>query len=387
MWYFDKLQRAYPKMDQKLVGELLRLTDTDFLNNATLPKRDNLQPNPLYEIGKHLRDKCLSEFENKFLNNPVKVFIHLPPASISPAGNSLFFNMGESFKHLGLSVCYFWDSLSELKFEKSKTNLILTSFDEIYRTKIDWKWISELQKQIKLHVGSTCPINQNSLQEISRDLELWLDSDSRFFYSFFNEKFVGDTAIGKYALSRNKKIYSMEFGANPLYHFPNKYINHLADYIFLGSANYDKIERYYQYFLNVFKQFKGIVAGPGWDWISNYEIRPDRDRFMYSKAKVGINLHIDMQIAYPSELNERTYILAACGIPQVVDKPLLIDSHFDKGIHIADGPVEYFDSIKNVLENYDEALQEAEHAMRQVFEKHTTFLRAENFFRNISNQF
>src|SRR5882724_7721333 len=84
MWYFDKLQRSYPKRDQKLVKELLSLTDSNLLTNSFLSRKNNLQLNPLYEAGKKLRDACLAEYENKFLRSPYNVFIHLPPLTVSP---------------------------------------------------------------------------------------------------------------------------------------------------------------------------------------------------------------------------------------------------------------------------------------------------------------
>ncbi len=377
MWYFDKLQRSYPKRDQKLTRELLNL-------NSLSSGEDQPQLNPLYEVGKNLRDNCLAEYKDKFLNSPYEVLIHLPPTSISPGGNSLFHNMGESFKHLGIAVRYFWDNLPEIKFDNSKVYLVLTSFNEVYRKRMDWELISKLENKNKLYIGSTFPFHHHSIADIPSDLQVWLKADNRFLYSFYNEKFVMDSVIGKYALSENRRIYSIEFGANPLYHFPDKYINHCTDYIFLGSANHDKIGRYYQYFHNAFKQFKGVVAGPGWDWITDYEIKPGRDRFLYSKAKVAINLHIDMQISNPCELNERTYILAACGIPQVVDRPLLLDSYFVKVGHVANNPEEYINSIEHVLKNYDEAIQCAENAMIEVFEKHTTFSRIDKLLKNIA---
>jgi len=91
-------------------------------------------------------------------------------------------------------------------------------------------------------------------------------------------------------------------------------------------------------------------------------------------------LHIDDSIDWASELNERTYILAACGVPQLIDNAKLLDGRFSKqAIFKAKNPHVYANMFEYMLNNKDECQKRAIKAMEEVFDKHTTFHRAEGF--------
>ena len=103
-------------------------------------------------------------------------------------------------------------------------------------------------------------------------------------------------------------------------------------------------------------------------------------KFLYARGKIGINLHIDDSIAWASELNERTYILAACGIPQLVDNAKLLPKRFcDTSLFCAQNPKEYIELFEYMLHNPEECQKRALLALDEVYAKHTTFHRAEDF--------
>ena len=114
----------------------------------------------------------------------------------------------------------------------------------------------------------------------------------------------------------------------------------------------------------------------------------DKDRYLYARAKVGLNLHLEEQLDWANELNERTYILAACGVPQLLDDPALLPSRFDKnGLFIADSPAEYTELFEYILNHPDKAKQKTLLAQREVFEKHTWFHRAEKLVSDLSKNY
>jgi hypothetical protein len=65
--------------------------------------------------------------------------------------------------------------------------------------------------------------------------------------------------------------------------------------------------------------------------VQNFTFNTDRDRYLYSRPRVGINLHIKNQAGNASELNKRIYMLAACGVPQLIDNAMLLTSRFSPG--------------------------------------------------------
>ncbi len=122
-----------------------------------------------------------------------------------------------------------------------------------------------------------------------------------------------------------------------------------------------------------------MIDGPGWAGVKQWA-PPPTHRFLYARAKVGINLHIQDSLDWPSELNERTYILAACGVPQLVDDAKLLSQRFsDDSMFVARTPREYNELFNEILANPELAQQRALKAQREVFKRHTTFQRAEGF--------
>jgi spore maturation protein CgeB len=155
--------------------------------------------------------------------------------------------------------------------------------------------------------------------------------------------------------------------------------------VFLASSNRAKRERYFAYLPPIVSKHHGFIDGPGWSRIAKYA-PPHTHRFLYSRAKVGLNLHISDSIDWPSELNERTYILAACGVPQLVDQAKLIERRFSEGsMFVADTPQDYCAMFEHMLTNPAEAGLVALSALEDVFNRHTTFHRADAFLSALQN--
>ena len=118
----------------------------------------------------------------------------------------------------------------------------------------------------------------------------------------------------------------------------------------------------------------------------NSAIPMNLNRFIYARARVGINLHLDEQVIWANELNERTYTLAACGVPQLIDSPKLLGARFSEGAMFqANSAKEYLDLFHHILSSPDEAQAKATIALEEVYAKHTTFHRAEIFINQLSD--
>jgi len=157
------------------------------------------------------------------------------------------------------------------------------------------------------------------------------------------------------------------------------------DYVFLASVNRTKGPRYKNYMLPIASKYYGFIDGPGWQKIKNFNFNRERDRYIYARSKVGLNIHLEEQIDAVNEVNERTYQLVACGIPQITDDAKILPKLFsEKALFVAKNPKEYNDYFDAIMKNPALGEKRALVAQREVFEKHTTFHRAQSFIEQLS---
>ncbi len=338
--------------------------------------------------GLSLRNSILNEYKDKYIHlNHLRILIHIPSKKNSPGGYSLFSNLKETIEYMGVMCeALGWDESFSYKAETFQPTIFLSSDNEIYRNKIDWLAVKQYKTRNKLLVGLTATVEPGNNPLLKR-LHWAKQRQIDFYYSFRSEEYL--KARKDYApyFEEGYKIHSVEFGANPLHYYPVGGCPKDLAYVFLASSNPDKQARYKEWLLPILSKHAGFLDGPGWSGMHRIADKSIH-RYLYGRAKVGINLHINESIDWPSELNERTYILAACGVPQLVDNAKLIFKRFSKeSIFHAPSPREYRDLFHYIMESPEEALSRSNLALEEVFARHTTFHRAESLIAKLSEHF
>lgn len=338
----------------------------------------------IVQKGYEFRQKVLSEFKDKYSDENMKIMIHLPSKESSPGGYSLFSNMAESFKFIGIEIEFLFvgENIKD-KLEKFQPNILLSSDHKSYTSKIDWEVVNGYKKSHDLQVGLTASIEEYGNTPLKNRLDWAKSVGIDFYYSFRAPKYFTTRAEYKPFFEYGYKIYSVEFGANLLLYFPLPNITKDLDYVFLASSNGDKQKRYFKWLPNVVYKHSGFIDGPGWHKIDRWASQPTH-KFLYARAKIGLNLHIDDSMDWASELNERTYILAACGVPQLVDNAKLLPNRFsDESMFIATNSKEYEKLFEYMLNNPQECERRVLKALEEVYAKHTTFHRASSFVNQL----
>lgn len=339
---------------------------------------------PIVKKGFELRQKVLGEFKDKYTNEALKIMIHLPSKESSPGGHSLFSNMAESFKFIGIKteLLYVGEDIKE-KLNQFQPTIFLSSDHKSYTSIIDWNVINEYKKSHNLQVGLTASIEEYGNTPLKQRLNWAKSVGIDFYYSFRAHEYLNTRSEYKPFFDYGYKILSVEFGANPIQYFPLSIINKDLDYVFLASSNGDKQKRYFKWLSKLVHNHSGFIDGPGWHKLDRWASQPTH-KFLYARAKIGINLHIDDSMDWASELNERTYILAACGVPQLVDNAKLLPNRFsDETLFVATNPNEYEELFEFMLNNPKECEKRALKALEEVYEKHTTFHRASSFINQL----
>lgn len=381
---FNYLQKNINEFTLNSNNEILKWSE-EKLYVSNIEKLCSMSEDPIVKKGYKLRNELLERYRNKYSSVNLKILIHVPSKNSSPAGYSIFTNLQESLKYIGIDsdVLNFEDSI-EKKLNEFKANVFITSDYSAYTSKIDWKFISEYRKKNELKIGLTASLEIDDNSPLIPRLKWAKKNKIDFFYSFRSAEYLKNRLDYIPYYKNGFEIISIEFGANPLIYFPIPDIEKNLDYIFLGSSNSEKQNRYCEYFAPILKKYRGFICGTGW---KNFKKWPnvEANKFLFAKAKIGINLHLNQQLEYESELNERTYILAACGIPQLTDNPKLLDKRFNAdSMYIANSAKDYFELFEYMLNNPEECQKKALNAMSEVYEKHTTFHRAEQFILDLN---
>lgn len=341
----------------------------------------------IVQKGDELRQKVFAEFKDKHRDENVRIMIHLPSKESSPGGYSLFSNMAESFKFIGIEteLLFVGEDIKE-KLKQFQPTIFLSSDHKSYISKIDWNVLNAYKKSHNLQVGLTASIAEYGNTPLKKRLNWAKTFGIDFYYSFRAPEYFNTRAEYKPFFDFGYKILSIEFGANPLLYFPLPNIHKDLDYLFLASSNSEKQKRYIEWLSKILVSYTGFISGSGWHK-ANIWPSMNANNFLFSRAKIGINIHIDNQINFASELNERTYILAACGVPQLVDNAKLLEHRFrSDAMFIASNPLEYGELFEYMLNSPDECQKRALIALEEVYTKHTTFHRADGFLQQLINK-
>jgi len=265
--------------------------------------------------------------------------------------------------------------------EYFKPNVFLTSDSPGYLSKLPWEQMKAEAKNNSLKIGLTASLERYGSGPVAPRL-LWAKENGvGFYYSFRAREYINEEY--QEFLSEGFPVINFEFGANHEKFFPIRADKLDLQYTFFASSNYEKWNRYFEFLPEVLKDFVGLINGPGWSFCPK-SIPQNAHIDYYSRSQVGINLHIDDSICYKSELNERTYILAACGVPQLIDSPkLLLDRFSEKSLYISETPQQYYENFKKMLDCPEDALERSVSAYDEVMSKHTSISRANEFIEQL----
>lgn len=344
--------------------------------------------NPLVRQGYELKQKTEKYFKNIFArNSSIKILIHTPDQRFSPGGYSLFTNISEAFEFIGIPTRILgWNDSTKKALDEFRPNILLSSDHSAYLEKIDWGAIAEYRKNNSLRIGLTAGLAEYGNTPLLERLDWAEKRNIDFYYSFRDSDYVRARKEYRPFFDKGYKILFLPFGANILHYYPVPNITKDVDYAFLASTNKAKALRYMEYIMTIVSKYQGVIDGPGWQKIKNFNFNSERDRYVYARSKVGLNIHLQEQIDWAGEINERAFMLAACGVPQIIDNAKLLPKLFsENAFFVAKNPKEYRQYFKIILNNPEVGMERALIAQKEVFKKHTSFHRAEDFIKQLKN--
>ncbi|MDT8991564.1 glycosyltransferase [Curvibacter sp. APW13] len=340
-------------------------------------------PDPVVRQGWALKRQVEIEFFERYAQStPERVLIQVPPPAYSPAGYSLFTNLAESLEFIGIPTHVLaWDSETREVLEEFQPTVLLSSDHESYLQRIDWDSINSYKRDAKLRVGLTASLQEYENTPLAQRLDWARRHGVDFYYSFRDKDYVTNRLEYQAFFKGGYKILYLPFGANILHYYPVAGFDRDLDYAIMATRK----SEHARFMSGIASKFRGFIDGPGWRHTKAFSFNRDRDRYIYAFTKVGLNVHLPEQLQWACEVNERTYQLAACGVPQLMDHPLLIDRLFSKdAVYVADSPAQYLQIFQRIMQNPELAVLRALKAQKEAFDRHTTFHRAHDFVQQLA---
>lgn len=340
-------------------------------------------PDPVVRQGWALKQQVEREFRGLHVGKTdERILIQVPPPAYSPAGYSLFTNLAESLEFIGVPTRILdWDADTQQALEGFRPTVLLTSDHESYLARIDWAGIARYKQSTRLRVGLTASLEEYENTPLKGRLEWAARHDVDFYYTFRDEGYVTTRAGYRPFFEAGYKMVYLPFGANILHYYPVAGFERDLDFVIMATRKSEHMS----YMKDIARRHAGFIDGPGWKHVRNFRFNRERDRYIYARAKVGLNVHLPEQIEWACEVNERTYQLAACGVPQLVDHPKLIDTLFSRdALYVADTPAEYARMFREIMARPERAVERALLAQKEAFARHTTFHRADAFVRQLA---
>lgn len=334
-------------------------------------------PDPLVQQGTRLKLNLDASFKDCMAGvSEERILIQVPDARFSPAGYSLFSNLMESLNYIGIPAqALGWNDDSQQALESFKPTVLLSSDNYEYLRRIDWDAIAKFKSVRRLRVGLSAALEEYESTPLMPRLAWAKAQDIDFFYSYRDEDYVKSRKEYIPFFDAGYQILFIPFGANTLHYFPVAGFERDLNYVLMASRKREHIA----YLKNIARQYSGFLDGPGWKQVRHFQFNRERDRYIYARAKVGLNVHLPEQIDWACELNERTYQLAACGVPQLIDHPMLLNKFFgSNSFFIAESPSQYDELFDELMRNPSLGVEKALHAQREVFASHTTLHRAKS---------
>lgn len=303
-----------------------------------------------------LRNRSLSEYENKYKDYGFRFLLHYPN---NGAIRYLMEGWRMILNHMGIPAVFLPLGFSIEEVLKSyKANIFITC--EEFGLQFDPKVIQDRG----ILVGKV-----GSHKEV-------MTHPCHFVIDFsMNEKEPNTHVFGC-------PLVRIPFGCNPLIHYIDRDLTPVHDWGYFGTYTGSKAETMLKVFNGLIpKNLYGFLGGVGVPQIRGQknlilggEIPVEMARSFYSHTLVNLNFHQKGQIEEYIDVNERTFIIPACGGFQISDHPMAMDDIFtDDTITAIGDPKLYVELVEHFVQNPQKRLDQIEDSQELVFTRYTLF--------------
>jgi len=302
-----------------------------------------------------LRRRALEQHKDVYRDRALRLLLHRPA---NGALRYLMESWRDVLNHLGVSAELLeWDEDLRERLEQVAPHAFITVADPVYQSRLERGVLSDWRRRHGMQVGQITTFAQRF-------------EPCDFSICFHLDPRREPAARGR----RDEPLLSLPFGINPLVHHMRPAAE-VWDYFFVGTHSPHKADATARYLEPILRHRGGVLAGVGWPYGIG-ELAVSEAVEFYQAARVCPNFHVERQRREYNEVNERTYVIPACGAFQILDRPAALRSLFtEEELVSAATPEEFHALVAHFLEHPQEREPFVRQGMRRVWREYTLFTR------------
>lgn len=315
--------------------------------NAPDPSRRELMV-----VNHSLRDQVLEQYKNKYAETQARLLLHRPG---NGALKYLMDNWRDVLNHMGIPTeTMDWGADNREAFKRFGPTTFVTVADPSYLEQLDLAFVEQYRREHHLSVGHISTF------------------EHRYEPCDFLITFHLDPSRDEVMRKAHLPLLSLPFGINPIEHYmrPGPEV---WDFFFVGTNSPFKMDETRAYLQPILENYSGLLAGTNWP--TGLGELPIKDSvYFYQSARIYPNFHVKRQMREFNELNDRTYIIPACGGFELVDNPVALHELFTPDeMAVAESPSAYREMFDHFLHHPEERRRYILSGMRRVYSEYTLF--------------
>ena len=346
--------------EDRKVPEVI-LTRKPFLTREDLPRL--------------VKGKALALRKSGLGNVVRKVLIHTPPS-----GGFRYYaeNLYCAFKLLGFETRHLrFSERAEECIRRFRPDLFITASAPSFLSTLPLPLLADLAfqgKMVRLVWAETFkPLDSihEMNQECGRLVQQGLVGDVFFapvHSSAVREEYAEWDALGH-------PVHSIPMAANPAVHFPrNASVKY--DIGFIGTNSPTKRKETQTYLMPLLERYSAMLCGDHWGQ-GIPPVPQNQAAGVYARVRICPNFHHDFQKGRQLQLNERTFVIPACGGFEIMDESPILREYFSPEEMVqARSPEEWLPLHQEWLRRDGERMEISARAHQRILREHTYFERA-----------
>ncbi|HWR82932.1 MAG TPA: glycosyltransferase [Candidatus Deferrimicrobium sp.] len=306
----------------------------------------------LLTLNHSLRSALLQEYHDLYRQSNARILLHRP-------GNGALKYLMDSWcavlNYMGIDAAILnWKERTDSACERFQPTLFITVADPAYINELDLDYLNRYRRDRGLTFGHVSTF------------------EHRFRPCDFLITFHLDPSRDPIMSKADLPLLSLPFAINPLLHYMRPGVE-VWDYFFVGTNSPFKTKETADFLWPIVQKYNGILSGTNWGKGIG-ELPIEEAALLYNFARVYPNYHVRRQMDEFNELNERTYIIPACGGFELTDNPVAMAEMFNTDeMPVACTPAEYHEMFQHYLSHPELRLPYIEKGMQRVWRDYTLF--------------